>query len=59
MKSDVTPSIVDESILKSIIEVKETVATMTNDNKSRRAFTAADLWHIQRKAILASGAVRR
>ncbi len=58
MKSDVIPSIVDKSILKNIIEVKETVATITN-NKSRRAFTAADLWRIQRGATLASDAVRR
>ncbi len=59
MKSDVIPSIVDESILKSIIEVKETVAAIANDNKSRRSFTPADLWRIQRKAILASDIVRR
>jgi len=58
MKTDMIPSVVDRSILKNIIEVKETVATIAND-KSRRTFTAAELWRIQRKAVLATNGIRR
>ena len=58
MKSDVTPSVVDRSILRNIIEVKETVASI-NNAKHRRAFTVVDLWRIQKNATLASGKSRR
>lgn len=58
MKIDMTPSVVDRSILKNIIEVKETVATLAT-GKQRRAFTVADLWRIQKNATFATGKSRR
>ena len=58
MKSDVMPSIVQKSIINSIVEVKETVAThLPSANKTRR-FGAVDLWNIRRNAKTASGSVR-
>ena len=49
MKSDVMPSIVEKSILNSIVEVKETLATGLNrEKKSRRSFGTTDLWNISR-----------
>lgn len=59
MKSDVMPSIVEKSILNSIVEVKETLATGLNRNKKqRRSFSAADLWNIRRNAKSAATMVR-
>ena len=59
MKSDLMPSIVDETILNNIVEVKETVARLKIARATRRSFGVADLWNIQRNARLASAAVRR
>lgn len=59
MKSDVMPSIVEKSILSSIVEVKETLATgLTRRKRSRRSFGAADLWKIRKNAKSASAMVR-
>ena len=58
MKSDVMPSIVQKSIINSIVDVKETLATnLPGANKTRR-FGAVDLWNICRNAKTASGSVR-
>jgi hypothetical protein len=60
MKSDLAPSIVEESILNNIVEVKETVATgIKMANTSPRSFGVIDLWNIRRNARLASATVRR
>lgn len=59
MKSDLMPSIVDETILNNIVEVKETVATIKFSKATRRSFGVTDLWNIHRNARLASTAVRR
>ena len=59
MKSDVMPSIVEKSIINSIVEVKETLATGLNrEKKSRRSFGTADLWKIRRTAKSAVAMVR-
>ena len=59
MKSDVMPSIVEKSILNSIVEVKETLATNLNrEKKNRRSFGSTDLWNIRRNAKSASSMVR-
>lgn len=60
MKSDLASSIVEQSILNNIVEVKETVATgIKLANKSPRSFGVIDLWNIRRNARLASATVRR
>jgi hypothetical protein len=59
MKSDVMPSIVQKSILNTIVEVKETLATgITPGRKNRRSFGAVDIWNIRRNSKSASGMVR-
>jgi len=59
MKSDVMPSIVEKSIINSIVEVKETLATgVARTKKNRRSFGATDLWNIRRNAKSASSMVR-
>lgn len=59
MKSDVMPSIVEKSILNSIVEVKETLATNLNrEKKNRRSFGSTDLWNIRRNAKFAASMVR-
>ena len=58
MKSDVMPSIVEKSIINSIVEVKETLATGINRNKKNRSFGTADLWNIRRNAKYASARMR-
>ena len=59
MKSDVMPSIVEKSILNSIVEVKETLATgLSRGRKNRRSFGAADIWNIRRNAKSATKMVR-
>ena len=59
MKSDVMPSIVEQSILTAIVEVKETLATgLARRKKNPRSFGAVDLWNIRRRAKSASAIVR-
>ena len=59
MKSDVMPSIVEKSIINSIVEVKETLAKeIAREKKNRRSFGSADLWNIRRNAKSASLLVR-
>ena len=59
MKSDVMPSIVEKSIINSIVEVKETLATGINrEKKGRRSFGTTDLWNIRRTAKSAVAMVR-
>jgi hypothetical protein len=59
MKSDVMPSIVEKSIINSIVEVKETLATSLNrEKKNRRSFGTTDLWNIRRTAKSATAMVR-
>jgi hypothetical protein len=59
MKSDVMPSIVEKSILNSIVEVKETLATgLSRGRKNRRSFGAVDIWNIRRNARSATRMVR-
>ena len=59
MKSDVMTSIVEKSIINSIVEVKETLATTLNsEKKNRRSFGTADLWNIRRTAKSAVSMVR-
>lgn len=60
MKSDLAPSIVEQSIINNIVEVKETVAKgIRLANTSPRSFGLIDLWNIRRNARLASATVRR
>lgn len=55
-----TTAVVDDSILKSIVDVKETVAVPADFRpRSSRSFGIADLWNIRRNAKLASTMVRR
>lgn len=58
MKSDVMPTIVQKSIINSIVEVKETLATDLPTANRKRRFGAVDLWNIRRNAKSASGSVR-
>ena len=59
MKSDVMPSIVEKSILNTIVEVKETLASgITPAKKKRRSFGVADIWKIRRNVKTASSMVR-
>lgn len=55
-----TTVVVDDSILKSIVNIKETVATPADFRaRGSRTFGIADLWNIRRNAKLASAMVRR
>ena len=58
MKSDVMPSIVEKSILNTIVEVKETIATNLTPAKKNRSFGAVDIWNIRRNAKTATSMLR-
>ena len=62
MKLDVKPSFVKmekETLDQLVTEVKETIAVIDLNKKSKRSFGLIDLWNIRRNVKSASGRMRR
>jgi ethanolamine utilization microcompartment shell protein EutL len=62
MKGNVKPSVIqmeEETFMRLVAEVKETVATDIELPKKNRSFGLVDLWNIRRNARSASSRLKR